>query len=49
MFSRATAEQNDKLEDYLDSAENRDNDRSFEQLPVGARQNDRVIVVDAGS
>ena len=40
---------NDKLEDYLDSAENRDNDRSFEQLPVGARQNDRVIVVDAGS
>lgn len=40
---------NGKLEDYLDSAENRDNDRSFEQLPVGARHNDRVIVVDAGS
>lgn len=40
---------NGNLGDYLDSAENRDNDRSFEQLPVGARHNDRVIVVDAGS
>ena len=37
-----------KLEDYLDSAENRDHDRSFEQLPVGARHNDRIVVVDAG-
>ena len=36
------------LEDYLDSAENRDNDRRFEQLPVGARHNDRIIVLDAG-
>ncbi len=40
---------NGKLEDYLDSTENRDNDRSFEQLPVGARHNDRIIVVETGS
>jgi hypothetical protein len=42
-----TARPNGALEDYLDSAENRDNDRSFEQLPVGARHNDRIVVVDA--
>jgi len=41
------ARPNGALEDYLDSAENRDNDRSFEQLPVGARHNDRIVVVDA--
>ncbi len=43
-----SARPNGNLGDYLDSAENRDNDRSFEQLPVGARHNDRIIVVDAG-
>ena len=42
------ARPNGKLEDYLDSLENRDNDRSFEQLPVGARHNDRIVVVEAG-
>ncbi len=33
--------------DYIESAENRDGDRNFEQLRVGANSNDRLIVVDA--
>jgi hypothetical protein len=41
------ARPNGRLEDFLDSAANRDGDGAFEQLAVNRRFNDRVVVLDA--
>jgi hypothetical protein len=38
---------NGNLEDFLDSASNRDGDHAFEQLAVNRTFNDRVVVLDA--
>jgi hypothetical protein len=38
---------NGRIADYLDSDENRDSDTQFEQRPVNAGFNDRLIVLDA--
>lgn len=35
------------LVDFLDTAENRDGNATFEKLPVGSLSNDRVVIVDA--
>jgi len=35
------------LADYLDTAENRDGNTTFEQKPVNAIFNDRIITIDA--
>ena len=41
------ARPNGNLDDFLDSAENRDGDSAFEQFRVNASFNDRVVVIDA--
>jgi hypothetical protein len=41
------ARPNGNLEDFLDSAANRDGDNAFEQLAVNRTFNDRVVVLDA--